>query len=49
MQNMTILQNNSRTNITPPIAADIIITGSSVDKVVGYSKQQQLTLNILMT
>ena len=43
MQNMTILQNNSRANITPPMAADIIINGSSEDKVVGYSKQQQLT------
>ena len=38
MQNMTILQNNSRANITPPIAADIIKTGNSVNKVVGYSK-----------
>ena len=40
MQNMTILQNNNRANITPPIAADIIIIGSLVDKVVGYSKHQ---------
>ena len=49
MQIMTRLQNNSIANITPPIAADIIIIGSSVDKVVEYSKQQQLTLNILIT
>ena len=48
MQSMIILQNNSRANTTPPITADITIIGSSVDKVVGYSKQQQLTLNILI-